>query len=64
LSCTFHVRATVSSECAVKTSSQSFDLVEELEIAMIGGNLRDSAETPIPYALERIAPFIEVNTGE
>ena len=37
-----HVRANVSSLCAVIMSSQSFDLVDEYEIAEIGGNLRDA----------------------
>lgn len=38
----FHDRANVSSVWAVRTSSQSFALAEEYEIAVIGGNLRDA----------------------
>lgn len=37
-----HVRANVSSVCPVRMSSQSFDLVVEYDIDVIGGSLRDA----------------------
>lgn len=40
--CMVHVRAKVSSVCAVITSSQSFERAEEYDKDVMGGNLRDA----------------------
>ena len=64
LSFSDHVRAIASCLCAVKTSSQSFHLVEEYEILVIGGSLRDAMEVENDVAFLAIGPVDELIENE
>ncbi len=57
--CIVHVRAKVSSVCDVIMSSQSFDLAEEYDIDVMGGNLREARGIDNDVAFLRRDPVKE-----